>query len=124
MEPMHEPLEALLGKTAAQLLLYLFHHGEAFPAGVAADLGLSETGVRHQCRKLELAGVLVSKPVGRARVYQVQKKSPLARRLMSLIELVYEGFTPEELEALFRVRRRPRREGKPFTPQEPYDPGV
>lgn len=124
MESVHEPLESLLGKTAAQLLLYLFHHGEAFPAGVAADLGLSETGVRHQCRKLELAGVLISKPVGRARVYQVQKKSPLARRLMSLVEVVYEGIPQKELEALFRVRRRPRREGKPFHPREPHDPGV
>jgi len=87
-EPSLAPsLEALVGGTAAKLLLYLVHYGEAYPTAVAEQFGLSLAGVQHQCRKLEEAGLLISKKVGRTRVYRFQPKHPAVPKLRALAEV-------------------------------------
>ncbi|MHC4892083.1 MAG: winged helix-turn-helix domain-containing protein [Planctomycetota bacterium] len=116
-EPSLAPsLEALVGGTAAKLLLYLVHYGEAYPTAVAEQFGLSLAGVQHQCRKLEEAGLLISKKVGRTRVYRFQPKHPAVAKLRALAEVFYEGIPLEERAVVFATRRRPRRAGKPVDP--------
>ena len=108
------PLEALFGnRTAAKLMLYLFHYGEAYATGAARDLGIALSPVQRQLDKFELAGLLVSKMVGNTRVYSFNPSQPATRKLKELIQVFYEAMSSEERERLFATRRRPRRRGKP-----------
>ncbi len=111
---MENPLEALLGnRTAALLMLYLFHYEEIYPTGAARDLELSLSPVQRQLEKFENAGILVSKLVGGTRVYSFNPKQPATQQLRELIRVFYESMTLAERQRLFHVRRRPRRPGKP-----------
>jgi DNA-binding transcriptional ArsR family regulator len=107
------PLETLFGRTAARLLLYLFHHGEVYATGAAKDLGIQLSAVQRQLQKLESVGFLSSKLAGRTRLYSIDPKSPTARKLQEFIGVFYEGMPLAERELMFRTRRRPRRGGKP-----------
>ena len=111
--PLESPLETLLGRTAARVLLYLFHHGEAYATGVANDLGLHQSAVQRQLEKLEASGFLISKRAGRTLLYRMNPKNPAAPKLQELVGVYYEALPLAERERLFRVRRRPRRRGKP-----------
>jgi predicted ArsR family transcriptional regulator len=110
---MENPLAILLGRTASKLLLYLIHYGEAYATGAAKDLGVNQSAVQRQLEKLEGAGFLVSKLVGRTRLYTINPKNPTARKLRELGAVFYEAMTMKEREKLFPTRRRPRRPGKP-----------
>jgi DNA-binding transcriptional ArsR family regulator len=107
-------LEAILGnRTAARILLYLYHHGEAYPTGAARDLGLALSPVQRQLDKFEGAGLLVSRLLGRTRVYTFNPKHPATAKLKELVRVFHESMTVEERAAVFHTRRRPRRRGKP-----------
>lgn len=107
-------LETLLGnRTAAKLMLYLFHYGEAYATAAARDLGTALSPMQRQLDKFEAGGWLVSKSVGTTRLYSFNPKLPATRRLRDLIAVFYEGISLEERERLFHERRRPRRRGKP-----------
>jgi len=107
------PLETLLGRTAAKLMLYLFHYGEAYATGAANDLRISQSAVQRQLEKLEAAGFLTSMLRGRTRLYRVNPKNPAARKLQEFIGVFYEAMPLAERSRMFRTRRRPRRRGKP-----------
>ena len=94
-------------------MLYLVHYGEVFPTGVARDLDLTLSAVQRQLEKFEAAGLLVSRLVGRTRVYTFNPKQPAARKLQELVELFYEALPLGERQKRFGKRRRPRRKGKP-----------
>jgi hypothetical protein len=109
-------VEGIFGnKTAEKVLLHIFHYGESHAAIVAADFKISITPVRKQLNRFELAGILVSKEVGKSRVYSFNKKSVFTNPIKNIIELVYESIPLDEREKLFHVRRRPRKKGKPVT---------
>lgn len=111
-------MEALFGnRSAALLMLYLYHYGEVYPTGAARDLGLSLSPVQRQLEKFEAAGFLVSKLVGGTRVYSFNPKLPATEKLKELVRVFYEGMTLREREKMFGVRRRPRRRGKPVKGQ-------
>ena len=108
------PLETLFGnRTAMQLMLYLFHYGEAYATGMAKDLGTALSPVQRQLEKFESAGFLISKLVGNTRVYSFNPKQPATKKLKELIQVFYEAISPKERQMLFSERRRPRRRGKP-----------
>ncbi|MHC4450891.1 MAG: winged helix-turn-helix domain-containing protein [Planctomycetota bacterium] len=111
---MGNALEALFGnRTAAKLMLYLFHYQEAYATGMARDLGSALSPVQRQLDKFEAAGLLISKMVGNTRVYSFNPKQPATKKLKALIQVFYEAMSPQERERLFSTRRRPRRRGKP-----------
>jgi len=107
------PLDTLLGRTAAKLLLYLLHHGEAYATGVAKDLSIPQSAVQRQLEKLEAEGFLVSKRIGRTRLYTFNPKSPATGKLREFVGVFYDGMPLRERERMFATRRRPRRRGKP-----------
>ena len=116
---MENPLEALFGnRTAAKLMLYLFHYGEAYSRGAARDLGIAVSAVQRQFDKFESAGLLVSRMLGTTRVYSFNPRQPATAKLKELIRVFYEAMTIKEREQLFPARRRPRRRGKPVVRQE------
>jgi len=114
MASMDSPLHALLGsQTAAQLMLYLFHYGEAYATGMARDLGIAVSPIQRQLEKFETAGFLISKTVGKTRIYAFNPKQPATERLKELIRVFYEAMSRDERREMFPARRRPRRRGKP-----------
>lgn len=107
-------LETILGNTtAAKIMLYIFHYGEAYPSGVAKDMGIALSQVQKQLDKFENGAVLVSKKIGTVRVYRFNPKISLVKQFVKMIEAFYESIPLDQRETLFKVRRRPRRKGKP-----------
>ena len=108
-------LDKILGsKTAQKIFLHLYHHGESYPSAVARDFKISLGQVQRQFDRFEDAGILVSKLVGKTRIYQFNKKQGvILKPFIELIEVIYDSIPLKEKELLFSVRRRPRRKGKP-----------
>jgi len=107
-------LSILLGSYTAELaLLHLFHYGETYGRAVARDMNASLESVQRQLDKFERAGILISKLVGRTRLYLWNPKSPLAPKMKEMVREVYEGIPLERRVELFSERRRPRGKGKP-----------
>ena len=108
-------IEAIFGnKTAAMTMLYLYHYGEAYASGISKDMQITLSQVQKQLDKFELAGVLVSRKMGTTRIYTFnQKHGAVTSKLKELIAIFYQSLSLKDREALFSVRRRPRRRGKP-----------
>ena len=107
-------LRAVLGSLAAErTLLYLQNYGDGYALEIARTFGLSSSQVLKQLSKFENAGVLVSRPVGRARVYYWNERNPLVGDLRRLLQSGLEALPSEEIQRFYRDRRRPRRKGKP-----------
>ncbi len=107
-------LEGIFGnKTAERVLLHVFHYGEIHASGIAADYKAALNPIKGQLDRFERAGVLISKEMGRTRMYSFNPKSPLTVPVKSLIQIVYESLPLLDREKIFSVRRRPRRKGKP-----------
>jgi hypothetical protein len=107
-------LDQLFGSvTTKRILLHLFHYGEIHANGIAHDYGSAVTPFLRQLNRLEESGLLVSKLVGRTRLYQLNPKSAYTNALKKLIQVDYETMPLLEREKIFHERRRPRRKGKP-----------
>ncbi|MBF0315990.1 MAG: winged helix-turn-helix transcriptional regulator [Oligoflexia bacterium] len=107
-------LEKIFGtKTASFTLLHLFHYGEIHARGLSREIAISLSSVQNQLIKFEEAGVVISKKIGTTRVYSFNKKSPLTKPLMELINVIHSNMSISDKELLFKERKRPRRSGKP-----------
>lgn len=107
-------IEVIFGnKTAAKIMLYLFHYGEAYANGLARDMKITLSQVQKQLDKFELAGILVSKKMGTVRIYTFNPKLGVTKKIKELIQVFYESMSLEQREEMFHERRRPRRRGKP-----------
>jgi len=107
-------LEGIFGnKTAEKVLLHIFHYGETHASAIAQDFKMALNPIIQQLNRFELAGVLVSKEVGRSRIYSFNPKSVFSKPLKEMIEIAYESIPLSERQKIFETRRRPRRKGKP-----------
>lgn len=107
-------LDKILGsEIAMKIMFHLVHYNEIYPSAVAKDYELTLSAVQKQFARFEEAGVLVSKRVGKTRVYLFNKKSKAAVKLFELIKIYYDGLSVKDKEMIFSERRRPRRPGKP-----------
>ncbi len=107
-------LDKIFGnKNAERVLLYLYHYGELHPSAIAKGYGISLTPLKNQLERFEEAGILLSKAVGRSRVYEFNKKNPLYKPFLELIKTAYESIPLLERQKIFWMRQRPRRKGKP-----------
>ena len=107
-------LDKILGNsTASKIMLHLYHYGEIYPTAVARDYEMALSPVQKQFERFEEAGVLVSKLVGKTRVYLFNKKSPVTKQFIELIKIYYDSLSLEDKQKIFVQRRRPRRAGKP-----------
>lgn len=109
-------LEAIFGnRTAAAVLLYLENYGGGYASGIARTCKMPVSVVQDQLRRLESAGVLVSRTVGRTRVFEFNPRNPTVTRLRDFLELELAALPTPIIKAFFRERQRPRRSGKPLT---------
>lgn len=107
-------LEGIFGnQTAEKVLLHIYHYSEIHASAIASDYKIALNPVVGQLNRFENAGILVSKEMGRTRVYSFNPKSPLVRPVKDLIKIMYDNIPLKEREVLFATRRRPRRKGKP-----------
>lgn len=107
-------LETLFGsKNRESILIFLQAREEGFAREIARFYDTGYYPIYSQLGKLEAAGVIVSKKVGRTIVFQFNPRYALVSELRALLEKAL-SYYPEDLqERLLRNRRRPRRRGKP-----------
>ena len=106
-------LEAIFGnRTAAGVLLFLENYGSGYASRIAKAYKMPVSVVQDQLRKLEAAGVLVSRSVGRTRVFEFNPRSPTATRLREFLASELQSLPDEIVNEYFLERQRPRRSGK------------
>ena len=65
-------IEDIFGnQTAAKVMLYLFHYGEAYASGLAKDMKITLSQVQKQLDRFDGAGILVSKTMGKTRILYI-----------------------------------------------------
>lgn len=107
-------LEAVFGSlTAERVLLFLHRYGEAYGRQTAVALDIPVSEIQKQLRKFESGGLLVSRLVGRTRVYGWNPRSVFVRPLRQLLQSILENLPAEQRGPFVDGRRRPRRAGKP-----------
>ncbi|HLA80687.1 MAG TPA: ArsR family transcriptional regulator [Thermoleophilia bacterium] len=107
-------LEALLGsRNSERVLIFLFAREEGYATEIARFFQTDLYGVQRKLDGLEVGGIVVSRKVGRTRLYTFNPTYPLLPPLKALLERAIAFYPEKEREALFLNRRRPRRRGKP-----------
>ncbi len=108
-------LEGLLGNiTVEKILFALYVYGEGYPLGIAKIFGEPVNRIQQQLRRLENAGIVASRMVGRVRIYTLNPRYPFLEELKALMAKAYEFIPEREREKYYGRRTRPRRAGKPL----------
>jgi len=108
-------LEAIFGnRTAAWTLLFLQAYGEAYAKRIADTYEIRVNLVQSQLRRLEDNGVLVSREVGRTRVFTWNPRSLTVKNLREFLEAELKLMPKDVTQRYFRQRQRPRRARKPL----------
>ncbi|HEY5548766.1 MAG TPA: ArsR family transcriptional regulator [Coriobacteriia bacterium] len=106
-------LESIFGnRSATQVLLFLEAYGSGHSARIASTYDAPPTGIYRQLLRLEADGVLVSRTVGRTRLFEFNMRNPTVRNLRAFLSLELEAMPEAEAKAFYRQRQRPRRTGK------------
>ena len=90
-----------------KILLYLEACGEAYSSELAKNFAASLFAVQSQLKKLEEAGILVSRNVGKTRMYSMNPRYFLKAELIALLKKDLEAIPEKEIQAYYRPRRRP-----------------
>lgn len=108
-------LEELFGsKNRERVLQFILAHKEGYAKEISDFYGSSLDPIQKQLDRLEIAGILVSKKVGRTRLFMFNPRYAFLEELKALLQKAFEFYPPEEIERLSMVRKRPRRKGKPL----------
>jgi predicted transcriptional regulator len=108
-------LEAIFGsKNRERVLQFILANNEGYAKEIADFYGTSVDPIQKQLEKMELGGVLVSKSVGRTRLFVFNPRYAFLNELKALLKRAREYYSPEEIESLTMRRKRPRRAGKPL----------
>jgi predicted ArsR family transcriptional regulator len=106
-------LEALFGnRTAAGVLLFIANYGAGHANRIANTYGISVNMVQKQLQRLEAGGVLVSRMVGRSRIFEFNPRNPTASRVRELLIEELDALPVSITNDYFREHQRPRRSGK------------
>lgn len=107
-------LEAAFGSLAGErVLLFLHRYDRGYGRQIALAFDTPVSEVQKQLTKLESGGLVVSRLVGRTRVYEWNPRSVFVAPLRTLLQVILEHLPPERQGPFQDGRRRPRRAGKP-----------
>lgn len=107
-------LEGLFGNIMVEKILFFFAtYGEGYPLSMAKTFDVPVNRIQQQLKRLEGGGIVVSRLMGRVRLYTFNPRYPFLRDLKQLIENAYKFLPESEKEKYYRQRTRPRRAGKP-----------
>jgi hypothetical protein len=108
-------LAGLLGSESAEkALLYLRSYGSGYPRAIAATFDMPVSQVQRQLERFEREGVLVSRMIGRTRLYEWNPRYLFASELGALLDKAVSSLPDDYIQKYFRQRTRPRRMGKPL----------
>jgi DNA-binding transcriptional ArsR family regulator len=108
-------LEGLFGNVIIEkILFFLYVYAEGYPLGMARVFGVPVNRIQQQLKRLENGGIVVSRLVGKVRLYTFNPRFPFLKELKELAAKAYEFVPENEKERYFRMRKRPRRAGKPL----------
>lgn len=108
-------LEPLLGsRSRERVLIFLATREEGYAREIARFFETDLDPIQKQLEKLEAGGVLISREVGRTRLYKLNPRYPFLTELKELLEKASVFYPEQERERLLMDRRRPRRSGKPL----------
>jgi hypothetical protein len=106
-------IEPILGsKSAERVLIFLLIKNEGYAREIARFYNTTLSVIQKQLDKLEAGGVLVSREIGRTRVYSFNSRYPFLPELKSLLEKAFTFYPEAEQMEFTHERRRPRRRGK------------
>lgn len=108
-------LESIVGsKSSEQVFIFLVARENGYATEIARFFDADLYAIQRQLERLEKADVLVSKKVGRTRVYQFNPRYPFLKELKALLTSVLNYYPKEIKEELIMNRRRPRKKDKPL----------
>jgi len=108
-------LEAIVGsKSSEQVFIFLIARNEGYATEIAKFFDADLYAIQKQLERLENSEVLVSKKIGRTRVYQFNPRYPFLKEFKELLERVLSFYPDEIQEKLVMNRRRPRKKDKPL----------
>jgi len=108
-------LQPLLGsENCERVLIFLLARNEGYAREISNLYDVNLYGIQRQLDKLELGNVLVSRTVGRTRVYSFNPRYPFLNELKALLYKAFSYYPEDIREKLVMVRRRPRRWRKPL----------
>ena len=100
------------GETTVKSLIYLAAMEEGYPLEISKACRISNTQVIRTLNKLEQAEVVISKVVGRTRIYSLNSRFFVATELKALLDRVIMTMPLEDQEKYFMRRKAPRKKGK------------
>ncbi|MCZ6641717.1 MAG: ArsR family transcriptional regulator [Gammaproteobacteria bacterium] len=96
-------MEAVFGSVAAQcVLLYLQNYSEGYARGIADKFDMGASQVFKQLRKFEDGGLLMSRAIGKTRVYYWNEQNHLVTDLRSLLQSLLESLPEAEVNRYYR----------------------
>ena len=108
-------LESLFtSRSKEQVLIFILAREEGYAREIARFFETDLYGIQKQLVKLEAGGVLISKKVGRTRLYSYNPRFALIDELKTFLAKALSFYPDEEREKLLMNRRRPRIRGKPL----------
>ncbi len=108
-------LEGLFGNPIVEKILFtLMVYGEGYPLGMAKNFDEPVNRFQQQLKRLEDSGIVVSRLIGKVRLYAFNPGYPFLKELKSLLAKAYEFIPEKEKNKYYRKRTRPRRAGKPL----------
>lgn len=99
--------------TRTRVLIALSLLRASYPRELARILGANLNGVRKALASLELDGLIAGRAVGRTRLYEFNPAYFAADDLRRFVARLAEA-APDLRARTSRLRRRPRRSGKPL----------
>ncbi|MBC7713788.1 MAG: winged helix-turn-helix transcriptional regulator [Rhizobacter sp.] len=85
-------LEGLLGnKSAEKVMLALYENGELHASAIAQIYGTALDPIKKQLERFEEAGFLVSRVVGRSRLYSFNEKHVIIAPLKELLAIAHQN---------------------------------
>ena len=108
-------LSGLTGnETASKVLLYLESYGSGYPRAISEAFKIAISQVQRQLERLEREGILVSRLIGKTRLYEWNPRCFYLEDLKKILSKSLERLPESVKEKYFRQRLRPRRKGKPL----------
>jgi predicted transcriptional regulator len=81
-------LESLFGnKSAEKVMLALYSQGELHASAIAKNYNTAVDPIKKQLEKFENSGFLISRLVGRSKLYRFNEKNPMINPLKDLLQI-------------------------------------
>lgn len=108
-------LETLFGSVNQErVLLYILCRNEGYAREISRFFDADLDPIQKQLGKLEYGNILISRNVGRTRLFSFNPRYPFLNELKTLLEKALTFYPVEERERLTHARKRPRRTDKPL----------